>query len=200
MKISRILTGLLPALALLLTMSRPVVRAADDVPAVGAVAPDFTLSSQEGKKVSLHDYRGQWVVLYFYPKDMTPGCTIEAHNFQRDQKEYDAKKAAILGASVDRVDCHVAVVTTYGSTQKFGESVVAARNTFLIDPKGVIRKVYTKVNPQPHSAEVLAALDELKKASKQPPPEVGGIIRRTGGAGFQACGPAFQRVQPAGRL
>ena len=73
MKISRILTGLLPALALLLTMSRPVVRAADDVPTVGTVAPDFTLSSQEGKKVSLHDYRGQWVVLYFYPKDMTPG-------------------------------------------------------------------------------------------------------------------------------
>jgi peroxiredoxin Q/BCP len=181
MKISRILTGLLPALALLLTMSRPVVRAADDVPAVGSVAPDFTLSSQEGKKVSLHDYRGQWVVLYFYPKDMTPGCTIEAHNFQRDQKEYDAKKAAILGVSVDSVDSHVEfctkenltfkllsdpdkkVVTTYGSTQKFGENVVAARNTFLIDPKGVIRKVYTKVNPQPHSAEVLAALDELKK-------------------------------------
>jgi peroxiredoxin Q/BCP len=181
MKISRILTGLLPVLALLFTMSRPVVRAADDVPTVGTTAPDFTLSSQEGKKVSLHDYRGQWVVLYFYPKDMTPGCTIEAHNFQRDQKEYDAKKAAILGVSVDSVDSHVEfctkenltfkllsdpdkkIVTTYGSTQKFGENVVAARNTFIIDPKGVIRKVYTKVNPQPHSAEVLAALDELKK-------------------------------------
>jgi peroxiredoxin Q/BCP len=183
MKISRILTGLLPAVALLLTMSRPVVRAADDVPAVGTAAPDFTLSSQEGKKVSLHDYKGQWVVLYFYPKDMTPGCTIEAHNFQRDQKEYDAKKAAILGVSVDSVDSHVEfctkenltfklladpdkkVVSQYGSTQKFGESVVAARNTFLIDPKGVIRKVYTKVNPAPHSGEVLSALDELKKAS-----------------------------------
>jgi thioredoxin-dependent peroxiredoxin len=112
---------------------------------------------------------------------MTPGCTIEAHNFQRDQAQYDAKKAAILGVSVDSVDSHVEfctkenltfkllsdpdkkVVTTYGSTQKFGENVVAARNTFIIDPKGVIRKVYVKVNPQPHSAEVLAALDELKK-------------------------------------
>src|ERR1700742_5185147 len=111
MKISRILTGLLPALALLLTMSRPVVRAADDVPAVGVTAPDFTLSSQEGQKVSLHDYRGQWVVLYFYPKDMTPGCTIEAHNFQRDQKEYDARKAAIVGVSVDSVDSHVEFCT-----------------------------------------------------------------------------------------
>jgi peroxiredoxin Q/BCP len=185
MKISRIMTGLVPALAMLLmTMSRPVVRAADAdaVPAVGTMAPDFTLSSQEGKKVSLHDYRGQWVVLYFYPKDMTPGCTIEAHNFQRDQKEYDAKKAAILGVSVDSVDSHVEfctkenltfkllsdpekkVVTQYGSTQKFGENVVAARNTFIIDPKGVIRKVYVKVNPTPHSQEVLAAIDELKKS------------------------------------
>jgi len=182
MKISRIPTGLVPAIALLLTMSRPVVRAADDMPTVGSVAPDFTLSSQEGKKVSLHDYRGQWVVLYFYPKDMTPGCTIEAHNFQRDQKEYDAKKAAILGVSVDSVDSHVEfctkenltfkllsdpdkkIVTQYGSTQKFGDSVVAARNTFIIDPKGVIRKVFVKVNPNPHSQEVLATLDELKKS------------------------------------
>jgi peroxiredoxin Q/BCP len=185
MKISRIMTGLVPAMAMLLmTMSRPVVRAADAdaVPAVGTMAPDFTLSSQEGKKVSLKDYRGQWVVLYFYPKDMTPGCTIEAHNFQRDQKEYDAKKAAILGVSVDSVDSHVEfctkenltfkllsdpdkkVVTQYGSTQKFGDNVVAARNTFIIDPKGVIRKVYVKVNPTPHSQEVLTALDELKKS------------------------------------
>src|SRR5215813_9326688 len=106
MKISRILTGALPALAMLLTLSHPVAINADDVPTVGTTAPDFTLSSQEGKKVSLHDYRGQWVVLYFYPKDMTPGCTIEAHNFQRDQKEYDTKKAAILGVSVDSVDSH----------------------------------------------------------------------------------------------
>ena len=181
MKISRVITGLLPAAALLLTMSRPVVLNADDMPQVGQQAPDFTLSSQENKKVSLHDFKGQWVVLYFYPKDMTPGCTIEAHNFQRDQKDYDARKAAIVGVSVDNVDSHVQfctkenltfklladpdkkVVTAYGSTQKFGENVVAARNTFLIDPKGVIRKVYVKVNPEPHSKEVLAALDELKK-------------------------------------
>ena len=177
MKVFRILTGVLPALALLLTMSRPVVRAADDVPTVGAVAADFTLSSQEGKKVSLHDYRGQWVVLYFYPKDMTPGCTIEAHNFQRDQKEYDAKKAAILGVSVDSVDSHVEfctkenltfkllsdtdkkVVDQYGSLSPRG---MAARNTFLIDPKGKIAKVWTGVNPNAHSEEVLAALGSMK--------------------------------------
>lgn len=125
------------------------------------------------------------MVLYFYPKDFTSGCTIEAHNFQRDLPQYDAKKAAILGVSVDTVDSHQQfctkesltfrlladpdkkVVTKYGSTMQFGQAVVAARNTFLIDPQGVIRKVFVKVNPDPHSKEVLAALDELKKGSSE---------------------------------
>jgi peroxiredoxin Q/BCP len=182
MKMSRIVAGLLPAAALLLSISRPV--SADDVPTVGTVAPDFTLSSQEGKTISLHDFRGQWVVLYFYPKDFTSGCTIEAHNFQRDIAQYDAKKAAIVGVSVDTVDSHQQfctkesltfrlladpdkkVVTKYGSTMSFGQTVVAARNTFLVDPKGVIRKVYVKVNPDPHSKEVLSALDELKGSAE----------------------------------
>ena len=179
MKFSRLIIGLAPALTLLLPLSRPVVHA-DDIPSVGATASDFTLSSQEGKMVSLHDFRGQWVVLYFYPKDMTQGCTIEAHNFQRDLAQYDAKKAAIVGVSVDTVDSHQqfctkesltfkllanpdkTVVTKYGSLAPSG---VAARNTFLIDPKGVIRKVYTKVNPNPHSEEVLAALTELQRGN-----------------------------------
>jgi thioredoxin-dependent peroxiredoxin len=182
MKISRIIPGLVPALALFLAVSSPVLRAGE-VPAAGATAPDFTLSSQEGKTVNLHDFRGQWVVLYFYPKDFTQGCTIEAHNFQADLPQYDAKKAAIIGVSVDNVDSHQQfctkeslsfklladpdkkVVAQYGSTQAFGQNVVAARNTFLIDPKGVIRKVFVKVNPAPHSKEVLAAIDELKKGS-----------------------------------
>lgn len=154
----------------------PALRAAD-MPAVGSVAPDFTLSSQEGKQVSLKDFRGQWVVLYFYPKDMTQGCTIEAHNFQADQDKYTAKKAAIVGVSVDSVDSHVQFCTkenltfklladpTHGVVDKYGSmgTVVANRNTFLIDPKGVIRKVYVKVSPNPHSAEVLADLDGLQK-------------------------------------
>src|ERR1700729_623259 len=80
--------------------------AGDNAPAVGTQAPDFTLNSQEGKSVSLHDFKGKWVVLYFYPKDMTQGCTIEAHNFQRDLSQYEAKNAVILGVSEDTVDSH----------------------------------------------------------------------------------------------
>jgi len=181
MKISRILAGLAPAAALVLALAQPTVGRADDAPAVGSMAPDFTLSSQEGKTVNLHDFKGQWVVLYFYPKDFTSGCTIEAHNFERDKAQFDQRKAAIVGVSVDTVDSHQQfctkesltfklladpdkkVVTRYGSTQKFGDNVVAARNTFLIDPQGTIRKVFMKVNPDPHSKEVLAAIDELKK-------------------------------------
>jgi peroxiredoxin Q/BCP len=153
---------------------------AADLPAVGEKAPDFTLKSQEGATVSLHDFKGQWVVLYFYPKDMTQGCTIEAHNFQVDLPKYDKLKAAIVGVSVDPVDSHVQfctkesltfkllsdekheVVTKYGSVQTLGKmGDVAARNTFLVDPQGVIRKEFIKVDPTAHSKEVLTALEEL---------------------------------------
>jgi len=168
--------NLLPAFVCALALS--VAASAADVPAEGSKAPDFTLKSQEGKTVSLKDFKGQWVVLYFYPKDMTQGCTIEAHNFQRDQDKYTAAHAAIVGVSADNVDSHVqfctkenltfklladpdkAVIGEYGSLAPNG--AVAARNTFLIDPNGVIRKVYTQVKPNPHSEEVLAALGELK--------------------------------------
>jgi peroxiredoxin Q/BCP len=167
--------------ALMLVAGAALYAADDTPPAEGAKAPGFTLKSQEGKEVSLKDFKGKWVVLYFYPKDMTPGCTIEAHNFQRDQPEFDKKNAVIVGVSLDTVDSHVqfctkenltfkllsdpdhAVTSQYGSLSAFGKMQVAARNTFLIDPKGVIRKVYLKVDPNPHSKEVLAQLDELQK-------------------------------------
>ena len=178
MKIRTVTTlGLLLSAALLMG----VLAWAAEVPAVGSVAPDFTLPSQEGKPVSLHDFKGKWVVLYFYPKDMTPGCTIEAHNFQRDQAQYDKANAAVVGVSVDTVDSHVqfctkenltfkmladpgtTTVDKYGSLGKIGQMTVASRNTFLVDPTGKIRKVYLKVDPNPHSAEVLSELAELEK-------------------------------------
>jgi peroxiredoxin Q/BCP len=175
-----ILLSMKLTLALLFTAA--TVLLAGDPPAEGAKAPTFTLKSQEGSPVSLNDYKGKWVVLYFYPKDMTQGCTIEAHGFQRDLAQYDQKNAVILGVSVDTVESHQQfcakdsltfklladdtkeVTGKYGSIQEMRGMTLAARNTFLIDPKGVIRKVYVKVNPTPHSAEVLAGLGELEHA------------------------------------
>ncbi|MGA3160478.1 MAG: peroxiredoxin [Terracidiphilus sp.] len=160
------------------------VRAAGEndqvMPAVGQVAPGFTLPSQDGSQISLASFRGKWVVLYFYPKDMTSGCTIEAHNFQRDLAQFDAANAVILGVSMDTPDSHKQfctkegltfrlladpehkVVEAYGSLGHFGPMTIANRNTFLIDPAGKIARVWTKVQVQQHSAEVLAALGELK--------------------------------------
>jgi len=171
------------AAAIALTVSVMAVRAADEpMPSVGQMAPTFTLPSQDGNQVSLDSFRGKWVVLYFYPKDMTQGCTIEAHNFQRDQAKYDAVNAAIVGVSVDTPDSHKQfctkegltfklladpehkVVDEYGSLGHFGTMTIAVRNTFLIDPKGKIVKVWTKVNPQVHSEEVLAAIAEAQKS------------------------------------
>jgi peroxiredoxin Q/BCP len=151
-------------------------------PATGTQAPAFTLPSQEGSQVSLDQFKGKWVVLYFYPKDFTSGCTIEAHNFQRDIDKYTQMNAAIVGVSVDDVDSHKSfctkeglnfklladpghkVVQEYGSVMEYNGMTLAARNTFLIDPTGVIRKVYVKVSPQGHSQEVLADLQQLQSA------------------------------------
>jgi thioredoxin-dependent peroxiredoxin len=150
-------------------------------PALGSAAPDFTLPSQDSASVSLKDYRGSWVVLYFYPKDQTPGCTREAHNFQADQAKYAARHAVVLGVSVDSVDSHKKfcakeglnfklladsdgkVSGAYGSLTNLGVVKFAARHTFLIDPSGKIAKAYTSVDPERHSAEVLAALDQTQK-------------------------------------
>src|SRR6266568_6996244 len=83
-----------------------VSRSATKAPSAGTVAPDFTLNAQDGKQVSLRDFRGQWVVLYFYPKDFTSGCTKEAHNFQQDLAQYQQKNAVILGVSVQDEASH----------------------------------------------------------------------------------------------
>lgn len=175
-------TALLAGAAMLLAGAFVTARAADNgaMPEVGQSAPTFTLPSQDGVSTSLDSFRGQWVVLYFYPRDMTPGCTIEAHNFQRDLDKYKAAHAVIVGVSVDSTDSHKQfcakesltfhllsdtghnVVNQYGSLGHFGDATIALRNTFLINPEGKIVKVWTKVNPQVHSEEVLAALNEAE--------------------------------------
>lgn len=153
--------------------------ASDPVPQAGQTAPGFTLPSQEGTQVSLNQYRGKWVVLYFYPKDMTSGCTIEARNFQKDMPKFEADNAVVLGVSVDSVKSHQqfcakdglhfklladpgkSVVKEYGSLGKIG--LMANRNTFLINPQGQIVKVWTGVDPTHHSTEVLDAIQSIKK-------------------------------------
>lgn len=153
-------------------------RAANELmPTVGQDAPAFTLPSQDGSPISLDQYRGKWVVLYFYPKDMTSGCTIEAHNFQRDLPKYDALNAVVLGVSLDTVESHKTfcskdsltfklladpehkVIDAYGvSISGVGPIRFAHRDTFLISPAGKIVKVWTGVNPTTHSDDVLAAI------------------------------------------
>ena len=158
-----------------------LLRAGDKAPEAGTVAPDFTLNSQENKAVSLHDYKGKWVVLYFYPKDFTTGCTIEAHNFQRDLAEYEKRGAVILGVSVQDEKSHQEFCTKeglnfklladtnkevsekYGSIMNLGVMKLSARHTFLIGPDGVIRKVWLDVDPKKHSEEILSTLDDFQK-------------------------------------
>lgn len=151
-------------------------------PSAGAPAPDFSLATSDGSQVSLKDFKGKWVVLYFYPKDMTSGCTIEAHNFQRDLAQYDKTGAVILGVSVDDTNSHKQfcakegltfklladpggkVSAQYGSTMDYKGTTMAARNTFLINPEGKIAKVYTGVKPAEHSEQILKDLTDLKKS------------------------------------
>ena len=151
-------------------------------PEVGKAAPDVSLTTGDRSQASLKDYRGKWVVLYFYPKDFTSGCTMEAHNFQRDLAKYEGAGAVILGVSVDTAQSHkdfcakeglnfklladpdAKVSTEYGSVMDYKGSKLAARNTFIINPKGEVAKVYTGVKPVEHSEQVLKDLDELKKS------------------------------------
>jgi thioredoxin-dependent peroxiredoxin len=169
------------ALAGSLAAVRPV-SGADAAPAAGSAAPAFTLTNNEGKTTSLADYRGKWVVLYFYPKDFTSGCTLEAHNFQRDLAKYQKVNAVILGVSVDSAGSHkdfcakeglsfqllsdpdAKVSTEYGSVMTYEGKTLSARNTFLIDPQGKVARVFLGVKPAGHSDEVLAALATLQKA------------------------------------
>ena len=157
--------------------------AAEDaaMPKEKTAAPDFSLTSGDGSAVSLKDYRGKWVVLYFYPKDFTSGCTLEAQNFQRDLSKYQNAGAVILGVSVDNAQSHkdfcakeglnfklladtdAKVSTEYGSVMDYKGAKMAARNTFLINPKGEVAKVFTGVKPADHSEEVLKTLAELQK-------------------------------------
>ena len=173
---------ILSALIALGTFTLMTAAETSKQPAAGTSAPDFSLATGDGSQVSLRDYRGKWVVLYFYPKDFTSGCTTEAKNFQRDLTKYEQAGAVVLGISVDTAQSHkefctkeglnfklladpeAKVSSEYGSVMDYKGSKLAARNTFIINPKGEIAKVYSGVKPADHSEQVLKDLAELKKS------------------------------------
>ncbi len=156
-----------------------------EIPTVGEKAPEFTLLDQDGKEHSLKDYGGKWVLLYFYPKDDTPGCTIEACTIRDQFENFNSIDAVVFGVSTDSVKSHKKFATGYnlpftlladenkevvGKYGVFGEKKFMGRTymgtnrtSFLIDPDGKIAKVYEKVKPLKHAAEVIADLKELSK-------------------------------------
>ncbi len=157
--------------------------AAAETPSVGSQAPEFELADQTGQLHSLEDYRDQWVVLYFYPKDETPGCTTQACEFRDNIFAFRDLNAQILGVSLDDVDSHRefaenhslpfplladvdgTAADAYGVKTRMLGMTVAKRQTFLIAPDGQIAKHYEKVKPSEHSAEVIADLKLLSEAT-----------------------------------
>src|SRR5688572_31819316 len=157
------------ALLIVTSIAAKPFSSLSEVPAPGTAAPTFKLVTNEGKEASLSDFKGKWVVLYFYPKDFTSGCTLQARNFQRDLAKYEKAKAVILGVSVDTAESHKSfcakeglsfkllsdtdakVSTEYGSIMEYQGNKLSARNTFIIGPDGKIAKVFPKVNVKAHS-------------------------------------------------
>ena len=175
-----ILFGLFAAVAMLLSQ---MARAAE-LPKVGAAAPDFNLPDQDGKSHQLKDFAGKWLVLYFYPKDDTPGCTQEACAFRDDLHKLTALGAQVVGISVDDSNSHAEfakkyhlpfplladksteVAASYGALRNLGLIKFAKRYTFLIDPQGKIAKVYEKVETSRHSTEIIEDLNKLIAGAK----------------------------------
>jgi peroxiredoxin Q/BCP len=148
----------------------------------GKPAPDFTLKDQNGHEYSLSDFKGQWVLIYFYPKDDTPGCTTEACTFRDRYADIQTSELNVIGISTDDVKSHKSfsakynlpftlladtsgeVSKIYGT--KFPIINTAKRQSFLIDPKGIVRKIYEKVTPADHPEEILEDLKKLKEDKK----------------------------------
>ena len=168
-------TALVPFIFFLLT--HPAVGAGLEP---GQPAPGFAMQDQYMKTHSLEQYLGRWVVMYFYPKDDTPGCTTEACNFRDDIFKLRAMNAEVLGISLDSTESHARFAEKYGLpfpllsdaagevAQQYGcltqwrGQAIAARHTFIIDPDGNIAKIYREVDPDTHSARVLADLASLQ--------------------------------------
>ena len=175
-----LLIALVVGVALLLW--RITAHANRNLPGPGDVAPDFRLPDQHGTLRTSEEFRGRWLVLYFYPRDDTPGCTEQAAQFRDTMREIEAAGAVVCGVSVDDSDSHAAfarkynlpfalladrqgeTAARYGSLRDFGLLKFAKRNTFLIDARGSVAKVYLGANPARNAAEVVRDLKRLGKA------------------------------------
>ena len=169
-------------LALILTVTSTLLVAGEP-PAVGTPAPDFRLQDQNGDWHALEDYRGNWLAVYFYPKDDTPGCTTQACNFRDNIYAFKAIGASVVGISVDDVDSHREFSTKYklpfviladetgetadafGVLRDWKVTKIASRQSFLVNPDGVVVKHYEDVDPETHTQDVLADLEALMKGS-----------------------------------
>jgi thioredoxin-dependent peroxiredoxin len=175
--LSRLFSIVALAILTLTLWTTPAQAMGGTLPPLNQPAPAFTLPTNTGDgQISLSDYRGKWLVAYFYPKDFTSGCTLEAQRFQKDLPKYLDRNAAIVGISADSVDSHAefcdseglkfplladedgSVSKAYGSWLGY----LSSRHTFIIDPEGILKATFLGVNPIVHSREVLAKLDELR--------------------------------------
>jgi thioredoxin-dependent peroxiredoxin len=174
------------ALAVILAVTA-LAACAGDPPAVGSAAPGFKLQDQNGEWHELSDYRGTWLAVYFYPKDDTPGCTTEACNFRDNIYAFKGIGAEIVGISLDDVESHKEFSTkyklpftiladvggqtaaAYGVLTDYKLMQIASRQSFLVNPDGVIVKHYAEVDPDTHTAQVLADLQALMAAAPPAP-------------------------------
>ncbi|MFT5132943.1 MAG: peroxiredoxin Q/BCP [Gammaproteobacteria bacterium] len=167
---------------ILLSLMWPFSSSAENELVIGDAAPDFELIDQFKKTHTLDDYAGKWVVLYFYPKDDTPGCTTEACNFRDDIFKIHELGAEVLGVSLDSAESHAkfaekhglpfpllsdaeaTLAKKYGCLTSMGPIKYARRHTFIIDPQGKLAKIYRDVKPKVHAGEVIAELEQLQSA------------------------------------
>jgi len=170
---------------LLFLLMWPFSSNADNALQIGDAAPEFELVDQYMKKHGLADYAGKWLVLYFYPKDDTPGCTTEACNFRDDIFRIHALGAEVLGVSLDSAESHAKfaekhglpfsllsdaeanIARKYGCLTSLGPLKYAKRHTFIIDPGGRLAKIYRDVKPRKHTGEVITDLQQLQSAGRQ---------------------------------
>ena len=176
------MTGLLIALVVVAAavFAYALLNRGQGKPQPGDAAPEFTLPDQTGQPRALAEFRGKWLVLYFYPRDDTPGCAEQAMRYRNAMRELEGLGAAVCGVSVDSSDSHAAfarkynlpfplladrngvLAARYGSLRNLGFIRFAKRNTFLVDPQGRIGKVYLGVNAGRNTQEVT---DDLKKVA-----------------------------------